>query len=47
MAGAWWCIHEDELLGALRKCHQGEDPDVVYAEIYANSDHTYPEDDDG
>ncbi len=36
----WWCIAGAELLDALRRAHQGEDPDMVYAELYANSDVT-------
>lgn len=35
----WWVIAGDELLEALRRAHVGEDPDVLYAELYANSEH--------
>jgi len=34
----WWAIAGSELLAALRRAHSGEDPDLVYAELYANSD---------
>ena len=39
----WWTISGVALLEALRKAHAGNDPDLVYAELYANSDHEYPE----
>lgn len=35
----WWTISGSELLAALRRAHNGDDPDIVYAELYANSDH--------
>jgi hypothetical protein len=35
----WWSISGEALLQALRDVANGEDPDVVYAELYANSDH--------
>lgn len=35
----WWTIAGSELLAALERAHSGEDPGVVYAELYANSDH--------
>lgn len=38
----WWTIHGDDILDALRRAAAGEDPDLVYAEMYANSDHEYP-----
>jgi len=34
----WWTISGEALLESLRRCHRGEDPDLVYAELYANSD---------
>lgn len=37
----WWSISGEELLEALRKCANGENPDIVYAEMYANSKHEY------
>jgi len=33
----WWCICGADLLSMLRRCANGEDPDLVYAEAYANS----------
>lgn len=42
---AWWAISEDAFLDALRRVAAGEDPDLVYAEFYANSDHEHVEDD--
>lgn len=36
----WWTISGADLLDALRRAHHGADPDIVYAEMYANSDVT-------
>lgn len=33
----WWAISGAALLDMLRRVQQGEDPDLVYAEEYANS----------
>ena len=33
----WWVINGAMLLDALRQCYRGENPDMVYAELYANS----------
>lgn len=35
----WWTISGADLLAALYRVHIGEDPDIVYAELYANSQH--------
>jgi hypothetical protein len=35
----WWTISGEALLCALRRCYLGEDPDMVYAEAYANAEH--------
>jgi hypothetical protein len=34
----WWAIPGDELLDLLRRAHAGEDPDLLYAEAYANGE---------
>jgi hypothetical protein len=34
---AWWSISGEDLMDMLRRCATGEDPDMVYAEAYANS----------
>lgn len=34
----WWAISGEHLLSALRRAADGEDPDMLYAELYANSD---------
>jgi hypothetical protein len=34
----WWTISGEAFLDALRRAHAGEDPDLLYAEHYANSD---------
>jgi hypothetical protein len=41
----WWCISGEALLEMLREVSEGADPDLVYAEHYANSDHQGSEDD--
>lgn len=35
----WWTLSGQALMDALRRVQDGDDPDVVYAELYANSDH--------
>jgi len=37
----WWVIRGAHLLAMLRRAHDGEDPDLIYAEEYANSDHEH------
>lgn len=34
---SWWVIEDEQLLMALRRCANGEDPDMVYTELYANT----------
>lgn len=34
---SWWSIHGETLMSALWRAHGGESPDMVYAELYANS----------
>lgn len=34
----WWVISGDELHAALHRVADGDDPDIAYAELYANSD---------
>lgn len=41
----WWVVSGDNLLDMLRRAHAGEDPDLIYAEEYANSEHERPADD--
>lgn len=36
---SWWVISEPDFLEALHRAHNGENPEIVYAEWYANSDH--------
>lgn len=35
----WWSISGESLLELLRRVREGEEPDMVYIEAYANSDH--------
>ena len=39
----WHVIHGETFLDALYRVHEGEDPDMVYAELYANSDQERPQ----
>jgi hypothetical protein len=41
----WWTISEEMLLEMLRRAHNGEDPELIYAEQYANADVTHVEGD--
>lgn len=34
----WWSISGEALLDLLRRAHGGEDPDLLYAEEYANAE---------
>lgn len=34
----YWAIIDEAFMDAMRRAHQGEDPDLLYAEFYANSD---------
>lgn len=42
----WWSLSGASLMEMLRRCAVGEDPDLVYAEAYANSEHEWVEDED-
>ena len=42
----WWAISGEALLSMLRRVAAGEEPDLVYAEEYANSDHEAVEGDE-
>lgn len=43
----WWCIHGATILTALHAVHEGQHPDLVYAELYANAEVTdHSKDDD-
>lgn len=33
----WWCISGEDFLAYLRRAAGGDDPDLIYAEAYANS----------
>lgn len=44
MGRAWCVITEEEIMDMLRRAATGEDPDILYAEFYANAD--IEEDDD-
>ena len=33
----WWTLSGEDFLAALKRAHAGEDPDMIYAEYFANS----------
>lgn len=35
----WHVISGEQLLETLRRAHNGEDPDLLMTELYANADH--------
>ena len=35
----WWAISGEDLLDMLRRAANGENPDLIYAEAYANARH--------
>lgn len=45
----WWTISGEEFLHSMHRAANGESPDLIYAELYANSEVTRPaeEDEDG
>lgn len=42
----WWTISGEGLMDMLRRCYNGESPDLVYAEEYANAEVADYSDDD-
>ena len=38
MTLGYWAISGEGLLDLLRRAHNGEDPDLLYAEEYANAE---------
>ena len=38
MGDRWWVIHEDELIKALKRCADGEDPEIMILELTANTE---------
>ncbi len=39
---SWWVIKGADILSMLYEVEGGGDPDAVYAEHYANSEHEFP-----
>ena len=35
----WWAIEGEALLEMLQRAHDGENPDLIYAEAYASAYH--------
>lgn len=33
----WWTLSGEDFLAAMKRAHDGENPDVIYAEYFANS----------
>jgi hypothetical protein len=34
----WWSISGEVFLDCLKRAHEGEDPDMIYTELYVNSE---------
>lgn len=34
----WWAISGEDFLDAMIRAHLGEDPNLIYTELYANSE---------
>lgn len=34
----WWAINGSDIMSALHRAYDGEDPDLIYLELIANSD---------
>lgn len=39
----WWTINGQSLMDALHAAHDGDDPNIVYLELLANSDVEHPD----
>lgn len=37
LAAQWWVINGEALLDGLKRCAAGEDPELVYIELFANT----------
>ena len=46
MTEVWHVICSTNLLDMLRRCHAGDDPEMVYLEAYVNADRAGDNDDD-
>lgn len=46
MSRGWWSISGDAIIEALRRSHAGDDPEVVYMELYANANDERASDDE-
>lgn len=42
-AEQWWAINGESLMDALNAAHDGGDPDLIYLELFANSEAEEPE----
>lgn len=36
----WWTLNGEDFMKAMRRAHNGEDPDLIYLEYIANSQGT-------
>jgi hypothetical protein len=37
MTLGWWTLSGEDLMHALHRAYEGENPEIIYAEMYANS----------
>ena len=33
----WWTMSGEDFMNALVRCYNGENPEIIYTEMYANS----------
>lgn len=33
----WWSLSGEDLMTSLYRAYEGENPEIIYAELYANS----------
>jgi len=45
-AEQWWAINGQVLMDSLHRCHDGENPEMMYLELIANSGTIDVEDND-
>lgn len=45
MTDTWHVINSTDLVAMLRRCHAGEDPEMVYLEEYVNAERPVDNDD--
>jgi len=39
VSDCWWVISAESFREAMQRAHDGEEPDLLYVEFWANSEH--------